>query len=81
MPPISIVQSIADAAAHEVARDKPLTSGEESQNGAEVADEENEQSGDSVGLNAEGFVRVCLQLMRDNFLAKVGITQWRVFEG
>lgn len=44
----------------------------EAQNEPEVEETENGQGGDSNGLNADGFVRVCLQLMRDNFLAKVG---------
>ena len=39
---------------------------------AEAAEANNGQRGDSAGLNADGFVKVCLQLMRDNYLAKVG---------
>lgn len=64
-------QSIAATAARELAREKSVDTTEEAPNDADVAEAANEQSGDSTGLDVDGFIRACLQLMRDNFLAKV----------
>lgn len=70
-----IGQSIAATAAEEVARKDTIAAGGETSN-----DKETELSVctpeighiNSAGLDAVGFIRVCLQLMRDNFLVKVG---------
>lgn len=66
------VQSIVATAAQELAREKPNAATGEAPNDAEEAEADTGQSGDSARLDADGFVRVCLELMRDNFLAKVG---------
>eukprot|EP00903_Cladosiphon_okamuranus_P019584 g18012.t1 len=60
-------ESIAATAAKELAGAKPIsTFGNE----PKVDETKNGQNGDSSRLDVDGFVRVCLQLMRDNFLAK-----------
>lgn len=69
-PHFSTEQGIAATAAQELAREKPIAITAEAPNGAEAAEADNGRS-DSTGLDADSFVRVCLQLMRDNFLAKV----------
>eukprot|EP00752_Nemacystus_decipiens_P002249 g2131.t1 len=63
-------ESIAATAAEELAREKPVATAGGGPSLAKMVEGENGQIGDSVGLDADGFVRVCLQLLRDNFLAK-----------
>lgn len=61
-----IGQMIEAAAAEEMACKAPV--GEEQLTAKNIAVAENPFSG---GLHADGFVKVCLRLMRDNFLTKV----------
>lgn len=75
---MSTDQGIAATAAQELARAKPVAAKGEAPTHAKVAGEGNGQRGDSTGLDADGFVRVCLQLMRDNFLVKVGTMHRRL---
>lgn len=78
---MSIDQSIAATATRELARKRPIAITGEAPSEPEAAEAEVVQSDDSAGLDADGFVRVCLQLMRDNFLAKVGPTYRRTAAG
>lgn len=66
---------MAATAAEEVSRKETMAAGRETPNGKETENamcaEENGCT-DRAGLDAAGFILVCHQLMRDNFLVKVG---------
>jgi len=70
-------QSIAATAEEEVARSATnaaagVTPGDEERDASGCNTENGEVEG-KAGLDADGFVRVCLQLLRDNFLVKVWV--------
>lgn len=64
---MTIIQDIATTAAEEITRET-LGCKRDTINEADGVAEEYS----ALGLDADGFVTVCLQLMRDNFLVKVG---------
>ena len=77
---VPVGQSIAATAEEEVARSTAIsvvgdTRGDQERHVSLRNADNGEVDNSTTGLDAKGFIRVCLQLLRENFLAKVRASQ------